>query len=121
MEIISDGIFRLPLYHGTTSIFMDSIQKFGLGGINAIVKYEAEKFYDCLYNIANNKLENDQEWNSVSFAADLVKEQGVTDTGYNFKRNGSVYLTPSKLKAIQYAKKILLGSILHNAITSMKC
>lgn len=38
-EIAKDGNLTIPLYHGTSSIFLDSIFKFGLNGKNVISEW----------------------------------------------------------------------------------
>ncbi len=36
MQILRDGKLTIPLFHGTNELFLDSIQRYGLGGRNII-------------------------------------------------------------------------------------
>ena len=62
MSLVQTGIFTRPLYHGTTSLFFDSIEKNGLGGRNPLVELRAYDTFAVLYKLAETALDKDEFW-----------------------------------------------------------
>jgi len=106
--IDSKGRLEIPLYHGTSSFFLDSIRENGLGGYRDPQLFN-KKVLVSLVN-ALKKPENYYEsWDLYSFVVEKMLKQEVTAGGFNF-RYGNTYLSPSKLTASKYAKNNDLGS-----------
>jgi hypothetical protein len=117
---MKDGILQIPLYHGTSSIFLDSIRKFGLGA-----KRNPEIFScDLLQQLASAVSEKHSDWWELnSGIVERMLKQQVTGGNYNF-RYGGTYLTPSRSAAIRYATTNLLGSeflsIIYGALDALE-
>ena len=54
-ELVRNGIFVSPLYHGTTTLFVESIKKYGLGGMDIVKEWNLVKVYGELFNLAEEK------------------------------------------------------------------
>jgi hypothetical protein len=48
--MLENGIFKKPLYHGTTNLFIDSIKDHGLGGRNLVEEWNLIAIYRELLN-----------------------------------------------------------------------
>jgi len=107
--IIENGTFRIPLYHGTCSLFVDSIQTFGLGGVNPVEKHDGIAFLKELLAAADEALGSDSDWNASRFAVQWMVEQVSFRDGSNFQ-HGSTYLAPSRSSAVGYALTNRFGS-----------
>src|SRR5688572_22257695 len=99
--IVDKGKFCIPLYHGTSSLFVPSIMEKGLGGDNPILVYDAETFLQTILNACTDCLSAHSDWNSTSYAVDWIIGQKVLKSGANFQ-HGQLYLTPSRACAERY-------------------
>lgn len=109
MCFVKNGRMTIPLYHGTSSMFLPSIEKHGLGGKNPLAELHALDWFRRLLTLCDSALGNDEEWRSERFVAVSFAEQEVTAGGFNF-RHGDTYLTPSRQSAVNYALKNRWGS-----------
>jgi hypothetical protein len=102
------GRLAISLYHGTSSIFLDSINEHGLGGHrdSQIFNLNVLKLLAESLNDPKNQTE---WWELNSPLIEQMLEQSVTRGGFNF-RYGGTYLTPSKSTARSYAINNCLGS-----------
>ena len=95
----------IPFYHGTSMLFLPSIQSGGLGAKDPNVSFRTREMLD--------ELAIAREWNwDVNpdlLTARSIIEQRVTSGGFNF-RHGSTYLSPSKTTAVRYALINRFGS-----------
>jgi hypothetical protein len=107
--IISKGIFTIPLYHGTSQLFLPSIMEKGLGANNPLYDFEAYDLMQRLFIKADSVLAADKEWHATRFMYEWFNKQVVTDGNANFQ-HGQTYLTPSRGSAINYAISNPLGS-----------
>jgi len=107
---VRDECMQVPLYHGTSSIMLDSIKKHGLGGYDIIFGPPGGKsFFDEVLCISemSEKLQSDSD---IYCLADYISEitlkkiKGQTSgEGYNF-RHGSVYFALSYDHAKKYCR-----------------
>jgi hypothetical protein len=67
-KIIKNGVFNIPLFHGTSSLFLESIQMHGLGGVNPIEVYSVLPFVQEVYEICNDVYSGDEEWEACKFS-----------------------------------------------------
>ena len=101
MTIVKNGKFSVPLYHGTTSIFVDSIKDNGLGSIDPLDKIGAKSLMEALFELAEKQGWSDDNWLKYrNLLAPLVNQ--VRNPIYNFQ-HGGVYLTYSQELAEKYA------------------
>lgn len=107
--IDDSGILKIDLYHGTSSIFLTSIKKEGLGGINVLKKYNIESLFQNICEIFSEHFSESEWWANNDYIYNAMLNDKVTNSGMNF-RYGSVYLTPSKYTATNYAKLNYYGS-----------
>jgi hypothetical protein len=109
MSIIVNGKLTIPLYHGTSDLFYESIRQVGLGGRNLIRKLRVVELLRELITFCETKLPNEEQWLLRMQAAGWIARQHVSRGGLNF-RHGSVYLTPSHYTATVYATSSKYGS-----------
>lgn len=108
-EIIINERFNIPLYHATSSLFIDSIMLSGLGGTNIVEQYRLINLMKDLISVADNVLDSKDEWSSSRFLFEWMAQQQITASGSNYQ-HGHTYLTPSRGSAIRYALSNRLGS-----------
>jgi hypothetical protein len=98
-----------PLYHGTSTIWRQSIEASGLGGRDIVQEVRA---IECLkYGLASLKRLSESNklfWEIKQL--ELLSTQSTTRAGFNFRHGGGPYLTPSRFTALQYAKNNRFGS-----------
>ncbi len=98
-KIVSDGKFKISLYHATSKHFLGSIENHGLGGINIITEWGIDKAFHRLFQLCDEHFSN--EWGSERRIYKEMLEQVVKHMNF---RHGSVYLTPSWRTASNYAE-----------------
>lgn len=91
-----------PLYHGTSTYFLEYIKKFGLGGRNLIKELMALDFLKELEKLCDIKLITIEDWEyGLKYPVSLITEQKVVFGGSY--QHGSVYLTPALSTAVRYS------------------
>ena len=100
---------EFPLYHGTSSIFLDSILKKGLGGENIGETYQTQEMFTQIVKIFQSKYSDKEWWLSHSYIVEKMVSNEVTNGNFNF-RFGGIYLTPCLQTAIRYANSNKYGS-----------
>ncbi|MDQ6598091.1 hypothetical protein [Bacillus salipaludis] len=100
MQIIKDGRLMIPLYHGTSTLFLDDILTNGLGAASPIEKYGIMETLEKLVNIGNEYIEYlpKREQGQLKYFTPTGK-QSVAHFRY-----GGVFLSPSKITAIKYSR-----------------
>ena len=109
MTIIKEGIFTIPLYHGTTGLFVNSIMESGLGGADPLIELNAKEFMAEMYELAEKQKWTDDKWIEVKTKFQPIVFQENIDNNLNFK-HGETYVTPSIELATKYAKENPFGS-----------
>ncbi|WP_199458388.1 hypothetical protein [Vibrio owensii] len=101
MTIIKNGKFVIPLYHGTTSAFVDSIKEHGLGGVDHLGQIGAKSLMQDLFALAEKQDWTDENWLKHRKLLEplVIQERNQV---YNFQHGGA-YLTYSKELAKKYA------------------
>ncbi len=107
--IDEEGNITIGLYHGTSSIFLPLIEKFGLGGFNIFEKFKLKELLRKNCDFLETNKEKSGWWQSNEFACKTMLDNRVTNGGMNF-RYGGVYVTPSKHTATRYAQSNRYGS-----------
>jgi hypothetical protein len=108
-NMVENGRFTVPLYHGTSAVFLASIRAFGLGAENPHHRLNTIELLRELNAIAEIHLQADEWYLIEKFSIENMVAQEVTASRLNF-RHGSVYLTPAKMVAVRYAVSNSLGS-----------
>jgi hypothetical protein len=103
------GVVPFPLYHGTSTIFLASILKTGLGGRNVVAEWRAVECLTRLIAVADNVFRDSPEWLGERYGLDLMTRQTVTGSHMNF-RHGGAYVSPAEVSAVRYAVTNTVGS-----------
>lgn len=115
------GQLVVPLYHGTSSHYVDSIKKFGLGGVRDEILFD-KRILLALADRLSDRSNQTEWWELNSIVVEPMLEQRITDGGFNF-RYGNTYLTPSRFTARRYATSNRMGSeyisTIHEAFTAL--
>lgn len=98
---LKDGFLTLPLYHGTSSFFVPSILRHGLGGA---VPFDPRALQQAIVRLLPIAREHgDQSLQACLFQFEWMGENAVTDGGASF-RYGHTYLSASRWKAAMYSR-----------------
>lgn len=108
-EIVKDGILCIPLYHGTATLFSDSIKQHGLGAVNPIKDHSVLSFMKEVFELCDRCFTNEPDWEASKFAPTWIIDQKNFFASANFQ-HGETYLTPSRSSAVGYALTNRFGS-----------
>ena len=111
-------------YHGTSSLFLRSIHKYGLGGINPNKEWKLLELLVYLYEISESRLQGNKEYakirdstKAMAFQEQLSVEKGIYEGTHNFNHK-NIYLSYGEIRAVVYAVNNEYGSeILTRIIT----
>lgn len=111
--MIRNGRLTIPLFHGTSTLFYESIVESGLGVRDVIEELGIRRAAGILVKLCA-ELGFPPEWLSEISACARVAENptGQThshDSGFNF-RYGGTCLSPSRATAVAYARLYGCGS-----------
>jgi len=107
MKLIAKGRFSVPLYHGTSSRFINSIKKHGLGAIDPFES--SRETLAKLFWFVDSKFQNDPSWiNKYKPSLEPYALQ-KSFNGFNFE-HGQTYLTADREQAEEYASESPQGS-----------
>ena len=97
----------IPLYHGTSTIFVDGIIETGLGGKNQLAEWRAFELAAILHPLVRDILSADPDWmvRAQEFVWMVEQRSGCL----NFQ-HGDTYLSPFSGTAIRYASNKRYGS-----------
>ena len=97
----------MPLYHGTSTLFLNDILKAGLGGINPIQAWKVLEFSEKLLPYVEEHIGSDNYLYArvQSFGRMVNQESGPM----NFQ-HGDTYVTASEGAAVRYAANKRYGS-----------
>lgn len=97
----------IPVYHGTSTIFLDGIVRWGLGGRNPLGDLKFFDFVKDLFPLVEHHLSNDPDWMSRAQTFSYMTEQRTGRVNF---QHGDTYVSPSKATAIRYAANKRYGS-----------
>jgi hypothetical protein len=101
------GRLPIPLYHGTSSLFLEGIFRTGLGGTNPILEWKILEFAQLIYPLTEQHLLSRPDLASrVQSFGWMVQQKS---TGMNFQ-HGDTYLSPARSTAVRYAVNKRYGS-----------
>ena len=99
-KLVMNGKFTVPLFHGTTEAFLDSIKVHGLGGLNIIEKCGISKAFPKLFDLCEKNLSELPDFSNQKLMFQHMISQKVTC--FNM-RHGGTYVSPSRSTAERYA------------------
>jgi hypothetical protein len=97
----------VPLYHGTSTLFLSSIVEFGLGGRNPIKEWRVLEFAKAIYPLVAKHLAIEDDWMVKAQSFKWMVEQ--RSAAMNFQ-HCETYLSASPLTAVRYALNKRCGS-----------
>ena len=118
MLVADNEQMLISLYHGTSKIFLDSIQESGLGAKDPNIMFKSHELLTEMFNLEGWNWSDDPELVAMALPIRYIVDQSVSIGGFNF-RHGNTYLTPSKLAAVRYALTNRLGSELLSTMISL--
>lgn len=98
-------MLQLSLYHGTSTIFLDGIIKYGLGGMNPISGWKVLELAKEINPLVQQHFTEQYALKAATFQKMVDQSCG----NWNFQ-HGDTYLTPSQKTAIRYAVTEKYGS-----------
>lgn len=108
MAITTNGVFNVPLYHGTTGLFIDSIKQHGIGAKDPLVDLKAKELMLDLLKLADEQHWKDDSWKKFrALITPYVFQTNIENT-FNFT-HGETYVTCFKGLAEKYAKESYWG------------
>lgn len=97
----------LPLYHGTSTLFLNGISESGLGGKNPIANWKILEFAKIIFPLVQEHFSSDVGWmNKAQTFVFMVQQKSGS---MNFQ-HGDTYLSPAKSTAVRYAVNKRFGS-----------
>lgn len=116
MKLVENSKLLIPLYHGTSDIFLPSIQEQGLGAQNPHLQLKTLEFLKDLWECSEKYIRQDESLVVWAMGFEKIVNQEITKGNFNF-RHGSAYLSPSRTCAVRYALLNQYGSeLLSNAL-----
>jgi hypothetical protein len=100
-------VFPLPLYHGTSTLFLEGILNLGLGGKDPLSDLGLPQFIIEIQPLIEANLLNTDTYQARAGSWEQMRMQRVG--AWNFQ-HGQTYLSPSKDTAIRYASNKRYGS-----------
>jgi hypothetical protein len=100
-KIVIDGKLTVPLFHGTSTLFTDSIRETGLGGRRLLDDIGLGKTARALLSY-EEQLKNVTNWDFEKPLLLRVADSSQNPVG-SFLRYGGTYMTPSRQTAARYA------------------
>jgi hypothetical protein len=109
LSIVKEGRLTVPLFHGTSSLHLDSIRSAGLGGRNIVEDMGIRRAAQLIASLAAD-YRADEDWLLDVDACEKIGQDPAhdrlkdTESGFSFSfRYGGTYLSASRETAAQYA------------------
>lgn len=105
--IVQNNRLVIPLYHGTSTLFLDSIVKHGLGGANLMKDWNVLELAREVEVLSEKHISKTKVFLNchMSFRRMIRQETGTMNW-----QHGDTYLSPAKQTAIRYAADKRFGS-----------
>jgi len=94
------SLLPIPLFHGTSSLFLDDIIRLGLGGLNPVIEWRILEFAQTIFPLVEQHLSQEERLIVKVGEFKLMVEQ--RSVAMNFQ-HGDTYLSPSSATAVRYA------------------
>ena len=108
-ELLENGKLTIPLHHGTSSLFLESIQEHGLGGVNPIEQLRVREYFNEVFKLCDIAFAGDAEWEVCKSVPKMLMDQISKGDSANYQ-HGDTYLSPSRGSAVGYALTNRFGS-----------
>ena len=114
MRVVENNIVLIPLYHGTSELFLPSIRSTGLGSRNINEEYRLIEMLQAIVEIAPDLIE-EPDFALWALAIRYTLNPDLTIPSFNY-RYGSTYLSASAFTATNYAMMNIGGSELLSTV-----
>ncbi len=111
--LVRDGRLTVPLYHGTSTLFSESIFQYGLGGRNMIEQLGLRRAAGLLVEKCREFEANDDWLEGIDACIKIAHEPNLQpESGpiLSFLRYGGTYVSASRATAATYARSYNHGS-----------
>ncbi len=108
LAVNPDKNLNFDLYHGTSTLFLDSIVQHGLGAINPVKEWNILDLCREVYELSEEYLRDTQLYANSIHSFKMMAEQS-NEKVFNYQ-HGDTYLSPAKSTAIRYAINKEYGS-----------
>lgn len=102
------GELIIDLYHGTSTLFLESILQHGLGGVNPIKEWKILELAEEVYSLCKIHLKDSTDFIIASPTFERMIKQDNSGT-FNFQ-HGETYISPSRSSALRYSISNEYGS-----------
>lgn len=99
----------INLYHGTSSIFLPWIERYGLGGFEILKEFKLQKIFEELCTVLEENGEKSEWWERNQICVEPMIDGAVIPGGMDF-RYSEVYASASRRTAEGYATGNKYGS-----------
>lgn len=107
LDIVLPTNLPIPLYHGTSSLFLQGIIRSGLGGANPLADWKVLEFARLIYPLVEKHLSAQEDFMVKSQSFRFMVEQKSASSNF---QHGETYLSPTLSTAVRYAANKRLGS-----------
>lgn len=97
MKLFKDGQLMIPLFHGTSMLFVDEIFEKGLGAIDPLQEYGIKETLEKL-------IQKGYEYLPKSEHGRLTFSNAMLNQTMGNHKYGGVFLSPSKITAVKYSR-----------------
>lgn len=106
--VTKENKLTIDLYHGTSTLFLDSIIQNGLGAVNPVTEWKLQELSKEVYALSEQYLKETKLFQMSSYSFKRMTEQSNAGR-FNFQ-HGDTYLSLSKQTASRYAINKRYGS-----------
>jgi hypothetical protein len=103
-----NGRLNIDMYHGTSTLFLDSIVENGLAGIDPVRNWNLLELSKEVYDLSAENLKGTDFFEIRKYSFQKMVEQ--SNEGYFNFTHGGTYLSPSSFTAAKYAIDKRYGS-----------
>jgi hypothetical protein len=119
MQIINaKNQLTIDLFHGTSTLFLDSIIKHGLGGLNPVNEWNLLELSRDLYRLSEKYLSETGYFQENQYGFQRMTEQ--SSGGSANYQHGQTYPSPSKFTALRYARNYYGSELLTEIMNHWK-
>lgn len=100
-----DRLFPLPLFHGTSTWFLEDIIRHGIGGFDVHERLRSREFLAQVWELRLELASEDERSTLLAWPGSMIAHMTgdrVSAGGFNF-RYGQFYCTADECKAVSYA------------------
>ncbi len=106
--VTSENNLIFDLFHGTSTLFLDSIIQYGLGGVDPVANWKLVELSTEVYDLSEQYLQHTDLFQSKGSTFKKMSRQAIHGN-FNYQ-HGDSYLTADEYNACRHASKMRYGS-----------